>query len=143
MVREALQAGGYWEGQRMKGPSGGKPGIRRMTTEDGFVILIGKNAEQNHKIVTKQANGRDLWLHARKIPGSHVLIRNDGRLIPEVVIEYAAGLAAYYSANRDEAAVDVDVTEMRHVRTVKGGKPGMVIYRNERTLRVKPSKIQG
>ncbi len=138
-VREALQAGGYWQGARIKGPAGGKPGLRRFTVE-GYVIFVGRNAAQNHALVTEKAGRDDLWLHARGIPGSHVIIRSDGRPIPEHVIRYAAQLAAYYSAARGEASVEVDVTKRRHVRLVKGGKPGMVTYRGERTLAVRAEK---
>ncbi len=139
-VREELQESGYWQGQHQRGPRGGRPGIRRFTTEDGFVILVGRNARQNHELVTERAASSDLWLHARNIPGSHVIIKHDGRPIPEHVIQQAAQLAAYYSAARADTSVDVDVTERRHVRPIRGGKPGMVTYRNEETLTVRPGK---
>ncbi len=139
-VREALQEAGHWRGEHLRGPRGGKPGIRRFTTSDGFVILVGRNAGQNHTLVTERSTPADLWLHARGVPGSHVLIKNDGRPIPEQVIQKAAQLAAYYSARRDEASVEVDVTERRYVRPIKGGKPGQVTYKHERTLTVKPAK---
>jgi predicted ribosome quality control (RQC) complex YloA/Tae2 family protein len=70
-------------------------------------------------------------------PGSHVIIRNDGRPIPEEVIHRAAELAALYSAGRGEASVEVDVTDRRYVRPIKGGRPGQVTYKNERVVTVK------
>ncbi|NDJ51865.1 MAG: fibronectin/fibrinogen-binding protein [Chloroflexi bacterium] len=139
IVREALQDAGYWEGKKTKGPKGGKPGIRRFATDDGYVVMVGRNAHQNHELITERSAREDLWLHARDIPGSHVIIKNDGRPIPEALILRAAALAAYYSKNRDESTVDVDVTERRYVRPIKGGRPGMVTYRNERTVNVRPS----
>lgn len=140
MVRETLQNEGYWQGRKTRGPRSGKPGIRRFTTPDGFVILVGRNVQQNHTLVTTRSKSDDLWLHVRNLPGSHVIIKFDGRDIPDDVIEYAAGLAAYYSAGRGEGTVEVDVTQRRYVRPVKGGKPGLVTYKNERTLSVKPRK---
>ncbi len=139
-VREALQVAGYWQGSPHKTPRSGKPGIRRFTTEDGFLILVGRNAEQNHLLLTERSVGEDLWVHARDVAGSHVIIKNDGRPIPDSVIQRAAELAAYYSAGQGNALVDVDVTERRHVRPIKGGRPGMVTYKNERTVRVRPRK---
>ncbi|MGF1503969.1 MAG: NFACT family protein, partial [Anaerolineae bacterium] len=139
-VREALQESGHWKGSRTRGPRGGKPGIRRLTTPDGFVIFIGRNARQNHKLVTERADSDDLWLHARSLPGSHVLIKFDGRPIPDEVIQQAAELAAYYSAARQDTSVEVDVTERRYVRPIKGAPPGLVTYRNEHTLTVQPRK---
>jgi predicted ribosome quality control (RQC) complex YloA/Tae2 family protein len=138
-IREQLQEEGYWQGSRSAAPRGGRPGVRRFT-DDGYVILVGRNARQNHELITERASGRDLWLHARRIPGSHVIIKNDGRPIPDRIVQRAAGLAAYYSAARRDTAVEVDVTERRYVRTIKGGKPGMVTYQNEETLTVHPQK---
>ena len=138
-VREALQEGGYWRGARTRGPKSGKPGIRRITV-DGFVILVGRNAAQNHTLVTERSAPQDIWLHARNTPGSHVIIKNDGRPIPDAVIQRAAELAAYYSAGRGNTNVEVDVTERRYVRLIKGGRPGQVIYKNERTITVRPKR---
>ncbi len=139
-VRESLQESGHWRGAPMRGPRGGKPGIRRIVTDDGFVILIGRNAAQNHALITECSAAGDLWLHARDLPGGHVIVKNDGRPIPDEVVRRAAELAAYYSARRESASVEVIVTERRYVRPVKGGKPGMVTYRKERTLSVTPRR---
>jgi predicted ribosome quality control (RQC) complex YloA/Tae2 family protein len=138
-IREQLQDEGYWQGSRAATPRGGRPGMRRFT-DDGYVILVGRNARQNHELITERAGGRDLWLHARRIPGSHVIVKNDGRPIPDRVIQHAAELAAYYSAGRHDTNVEVDITERRYVRPIKGGKPGMVTYQNEETLTVRPKK---
>jgi predicted ribosome quality control (RQC) complex YloA/Tae2 family protein len=137
-VREIMQKEGYWSGGHAGSPRGGKAGVRRFVSPDGFVVLVGRNAVQNHALITEQAGPADLWLHARNIPGSHVIIRVDGRPVPDPVIGWAAGLAAYYSTGRGEATVEVVVTERRYVRPVKGGGPGLVRYKNEKTLQVKP-----
>lgn len=139
-VRESLQESGHWRGAHVRGPRGGKSGIRRLVTDEGFVILIGRNAAQNHTLVTERSAPSDLWLHARDLPGGHVIIKNDGRSIPDKVVQRAAELAAYYSAGRQDAAVEVVITERRYVRPLKGGRPGMVTYRNERTLLVAPRR---
>ncbi len=139
-VRESLQESGHWRGAPVRGPRGGKPGIRRLVTDEGFVILIGRNAAQNHSLIAERSAPGDLWLHARDLPGGHIIIKNDGRPIPDEVVRRAAELAAYYSAGRQDATVEVVVTERRHVRPIKGGRPGMVTYRNERTLLVTPRR---
>src|SRR5574341_2170397 len=139
VVREALQEAGYWQGSRTRSPRGGKPGLRRFEV-DGFVILVGRNAAQNHVLLTERSGPDDLWLHARELPGSHVIVKHDGRAIPESVINRAAELAAYYSAGRADTSVEVVITERRHVRPIKGGRPGMVTFKNERTVVVKPER---
>jgi predicted ribosome quality control (RQC) complex YloA/Tae2 family protein len=140
MVREELVKAGYWQGQKVRGPKSGKPGIRRLTTPEGYVIFVGRTADQNHTLVTERSKPDDLWLHARERAGSHVIVRNDGRQIPDAVIQRAAGLAAYYSAARGEASVEVIVTARRYVRPIKDGKPGQVTYKNEQVISVRPDK---
>ena len=64
--------------------------------------------------------------------------RNDGRRISDELIAEAAAVAAHFSKRRDEARVNVDYTRVKYVKAIKGAGPGMVSYRNERTLLVRP-----
>ncbi len=137
-VREMLENHGYWHGQKVTRPKSGRPKPIRVVTDDGFEILVGRNAWQNDEITFKRAGPDDLWLHARGVLGAHVIIRSGGRDVPEDVIMQAASLAAAYSAARGEVKVPVDVTRRRYVKKIRGGKPGMVTYRNERTIEVRP-----
>ncbi len=117
-------------------PGGGMP--LHVQSRDGFTILIGKNSRQNEEVTFRQATANDLWLHARGVPGAHVLIKAGGRDIPPGTIERAASLAAYYSQARGSTSVPVDYTLQRHVRHMKGGGPGMVIYEREKTIYAQP-----
>ncbi|NDJ59900.1 MAG: fibronectin/fibrinogen-binding protein [Chloroflexi bacterium] len=141
-VQQTLQKKGYWRGKpRQKIAGGNQSAPLRHVTDDGYVIWIGRNSRQNEIVTFDKGGPQDLWLHARDVPGAHVIIKMDGRRIPEDVIERAAVLAAYFSANRGESSVIVDVTERRHVRKIKGGGPGMVTYRNEETRTVAPQPL--
>lgn len=138
-VQQALQAAGYWKGkkaQRIGG--GGQSAPLRVVTPDAYVIWIGRNSRQNEIVTFKKSNGEDFWLHARQVPGAHVIIKFDGRRIPETVIEQAASMAAYYSARRNDGSVAVDVTRCKYVKKIKGAAQGMVTYRNEQTYFVEP-----
>ncbi len=137
-VAQALQARGLISGQRAKRPgSAGRSAPLRLTY-DGYVIWVGRNSRQNELVTFKNANPQDLWLHARDVPGAHVVIRFDGRRIPETLIQNAAAVAAHYSAARHEKSVIVDVTRCKYVKKIKGAGPGMVTYRNEETMTVVP-----
>lgn len=138
-VRQILQSMGYWQGQPpRKISSSGKTAPLRVVTPNGFVMWVGRNSRQNDIATFDKGSGDDLWLHARDVPGAHVIIKNDGRPIPEDVIEQAAAIAAYYSKLRTETAALVDVTERKYVKKIKGAAPGMVTYRNEETRTVVP-----
>ena len=138
-VQQALQSGGYWRGKRGKRiGGGGQSAPLRVVSGDGFVIWVGRNSRQNEMVTFKKARGEDLWLHARDVPGAHVIIKNDGRRIPDEVIDQAAAIAAYYSKRRTDGSVPVDVTRVKHVKKIRGAAQGMVTYRNERTLNVRP-----
>jgi len=111
-----------------------------VTSEDGLLILVGKNSRQNYEVTFRQAAPHDLWLHVRGVPGAHVVVKAGGRDVSETTLRQAAQLAAYYSQARGSARVAVDYTERRHVRPIKGAGPGLVTYTQEKTIRVEPSK---
>lgn len=136
-VHDALVERGWAKKQRHPSSSGQVKGPRRFEVE-GFPVFVGRNARQNEKLTFGRAGPEDLWLHVRGRPGAHVVIKNDGRKVPEDVVQRAGELAAYYSSARESNRADVDVTERRFVRRVSGARPGLVTYRNERTLSVEP-----
>ncbi len=117
-------------------PGGGVP--LHIQSRDGFTILIGKNSRQNEEVTFHQASANDTWLHARGVPGAHVIVKAGGRDIPRSTLEQAASLAAYYSQARGSTRIPVDYTLQRYVRHMKGGGPGMVIYEREKTLYAEP-----
>jgi len=139
-VGDALAQAGYRKSRR-KPPASPASRPRRYTSPDGLRVWVGKNALQNEELTFRRAEPDDLWLHARGIPGAHVIIQAEGRSVPEPTVEWAAGLAAYYSKGRDDTHVAVDVVQRRSVRRLKGGRPGQVVYRHERTLRVAPQDV--
>ena len=102
------------------------------------MALIGTSAKGNERVTFELATQDDIWLHARQIPGSHVILRTAGREPPRDVLEQAAGLAAHYSRSREDTRVPVDWTHRKFVRKIRGGPPGLVSYVNERTLDVAP-----
>jgi predicted ribosome quality control (RQC) complex YloA/Tae2 family protein len=136
-VHDALIEHGWASQPHHPSTSGQVKGPRRFEVE-GFPIFVGRNARQNEQVTFKRGGPEDLWLHVRGRPGAHVIIKSDGREVPDGVIRRAAELAAYYSSVRNSERVDVDVTERRFVRRVSGKRPGLVTYRNERTLSVTP-----
>ena len=136
-VKQHLQARSHWRGKPTKRIGGGG-GPLRVVNRDGFVIWIGRNSRQNEKVTFKTANSNDIWLHARGVAGAHVIVRNDGRRISDELLMEAAAVAAHYSQRRRDGSVPVDYTRVKHVKSIKGAGPGMVTYRNEQTLIVKP-----
>jgi len=140
-VRQALQSNGHWQGAPAKRIAGsGQSAPLKVVTPEGHVIWVGRNSRQNELVTSNKGSAQDYWLHARGVPGAHVVIKVDGKRIPPSVIEQAAALAAYYSASRGEGKVTVDVTRCVYVKKIKGAGAGMVTYRNEETVLVKPQR---
>ena len=105
----------------------------------GNAIYIGKSGTENDRVTFDIAGPDDTWLHARGVPGSHVIVRWSGPdRDDEAVLLRAAELAAFFSQSRSSGRVEVDITPRRFVRKIKGAGPGMVTYRNERTVSVTP-----
>ncbi len=109
-------------------------------SSEGFTILVGRNNTQNDYLTAKMAADTDIWLHARGLPGAHVIIRTGGREVPPLTLKEAATLAAYYSKGRSAKNVLVDYTLKKHVRKPKGARTGMVVYEQEKTITVVPDE---
>ena len=108
---------------------------------DGWVIWVGKNAKNNDLLTLKYAKKFDIWLHARDVSGSHVIIRNpQQKTVPKHIIEKAAELAAHFSKRATESLCPVIVTSKKYVRKTKDLLPGQVIVdREEEVVLVKPT----
>lgn len=137
-VQAALAVKGHWRGATPPKSGGQRSAPLRVVTPEGFVIWVGRNSRQNEQVTFDKGSPQDLWLHVRDVPGSHVIIKMDGRSVPESVMERADSLAAYYSARRSDGHVPVDVTFRRYVRKIKGGSQGQVTYQNEQTRMAVP-----
>ncbi len=139
-LRLELAEQGYIRAVRLKNkPPKSLPPIEYIT-DDGFLILSGRNNKQNDKLTTKTATKNDIWLHTHNIAGSHIIIVTDGETPPESTIKQAAVIAAVNSKARDSSQVPVDYCKVKFVKKPNGAKPGMVIFTNNKTLYVKPDK---
>ncbi|MBA4054212.1 MAG: hypothetical protein C0490_05825 [Marivirga sp.] len=108
---------------------------------NGYKILIGKNAQSNDKLTLKYGYKEDLWLHAKDVAGSHVLIKyQSGKKFPKDVIERAAQLAAYHSKRKTDSLCPVTVTPRKFVRKRKGDPAGSVIVEREEVILVEPKR---
>lgn len=107
-------------------------------TLNNFTIYIGKNNKQNDYLTLKVAHSNDLWFHTKTVHGSHVILKTEGKEVPQELINRCASLAAYYSKASLSSNVPVDYTYARYVKKPSGSKPGMVIYTNYMTVNVNP-----
>ena len=103
----------------------------KYVSSEGYEIYVGRNNVENDYITFKFANSRDLWLHAKGIPGSHVIIRKKDKheeLFPDKTISEAAVIAAYHSRARNSGQIAVDYSETKNIKKPKNSQPGMVNY---------------
>ena len=138
-IRQELQAGGYVkaDGGKRKMKQQKLPPMRFEST-NGFPIYVGRNNRQNDELTFKSARKDDIWLHAQKVHGSHVIIACAGQTVPDDTITQAAQLAAYYAETKGGQNIAVDVTPVKQVKKPANGKPGMVIYHTYRTVYANP-----
>jgi len=108
-------------------------------TFEGFDILIGKNAKSNDQLTLKVAKKDDLWLHAKDVSGSHVVVKQKpGMNFPKDVIEYAASIAAAHSKRKNDSLCPVIYTLKKYIRKRKGDPAGAVIVEREEILMIEP-----
>ncbi len=110
---------------------------RTFRSASGARILVGRSARDNDALTLRVARGNDVWLHARGVQGSHVVIPDAGEAPDARTLADAALLAAHFSRARGEDAAEVSWTRRKHVRKPKGASPGSVIATQERTLRMR------
>ena len=140
-IKQELQSTGYLRNtgdkKRMKQA---KSAPMRFESTDGYPIYVGRNNRQNEELTFRLARKDDIWLHAQKVHGSHVIISCGGEMPPDDTVTQAAQLAAYYAESSGGQNIPVDVTPVKQVKKIPGGKPGMVIYHTYRTVIVNPYK---
>ena len=141
-IKQELIEGGYIKRIRSRQKIKGTLPPLEFTSKSGLKILVGRNNVQNDKLTLKTARNYDLWFHTKDIPGSHTIIVSQGETPDDETILYAAQLAAYHSRAKESSKVPVDYTLIKYVSKAVGAKPGMVIYKNQKTLFVKPALEQ-
>ena len=140
-IKQELQAGGYVRADSIKKRmKQSKLAPMRFESTDGYPIYVGRNNRQNEELTFRLARKDDIWLHAQKVHGSHVIISCGGTTPPDDTITQAAQLAAYYAESTGGQNIPVDVTPVKQVKKTPGAKPGMVIYHTYKTVIVNPYK---
>ena len=138
-IRRELSDGGYLrQDGGKKRVKQGKLAPMRFVSTDGYPIYVGRNNRQNEELTFKLARKDDIWCHASKVHGSHVIISCGGATPPDNTITQAAQLAAYYAETTGGRNVPVDVTPVKQGKKIPNGKPGMVIYHTYKTVIANP-----
>ena len=142
-IREELVQAGFMKRRSTDKRHKRKKPEQYLASDGKTIIMVGRNNLQNDELTFKMAKKGELWFHAKDIPGSHVLIKDNPNPSDEVKTD-AAELAAYYSKARLSNLVQVDMIEAKKLNKPTGGKPGFVTYTGQKTLRVTPTeeKIQ-
>ncbi len=140
-IRRELSQAGYIKERSVKGkPVKLKGEPYHYISTDGYDIYVGRNNIQNDELTFKFAVGADWWFHAKKMPGSHVVlkVKEPGEELPDRAFEEAAALAAYYSAGREQNKVDIDYVLKKEVKKPSGAKPGFVVYYTNYSMTISP-----
>ncbi len=138
---EFVKKGWIKETKRQSKQTESAGAFRKYTSPDGFQIYVGRNSKENDLLLRRIASSRDMWLHAKQIHGSHVIIRNPENKpgIPMPTLLKAAQIAAFFSKAQHSSYVPVDYTWFRYVVKPKGTAAGFVTYTHEKTLYIEPS----
>lgn len=106
---------------------------------DGFIVYRGRNNIDNEQITFRMSSEKDIWLHVKDLHGSHVLIKNNGKDVPDKVIQTASEIAGFYSEGKQNYKIAVDYCEKKYVKKSPSGVKGAVIYTNYKTAYISPS----
>ena len=111
---------------------------RRYVSADGLEIWVGRSDEGNDYLSTRLARGKDLFFHLDGAPGSHVVLRTEGRADPpsESVID-ACELAVQFSKFKNAGSADVHVVPIKNVKKPKGAKRGLVYVTGGKSIHLR------
>ena len=145
-IKEELASQGF-----LKSKNNGKKQMKKAAlpplefkTSQGLTVLVGRNNTCNDKLTFKTGRRGDIWLHAQKAPGSHVLLVSDGNEVPDDAIVEAAEIAAYFSSVKESTIATIDYTDVKNIKKPNGAKPGFVVYYTYYSVNVKPKNpIEG
>ena len=138
-IKEELVEYGYIKRKRTDKKAKIKRKPFNKITSDGYHMYVGKNNFQNDELSFKFANGKDMWFHAKKMAGSHVIVKlGTANELPDRTYEEAARLAAHYSKGKNAPKVEVDYTERRNLKKPPQAKPGYVIYHTNYSMLIDP-----
>lgn len=137
-IRQELVEQGYIKAQKGKQKPLSQQEPRSFTVSEGFKVLVGRNNRQNDTLTLKESHKNDLWFHTKDIPGSHTILKTEGREVTDEAIMDTARICAWYSKARESSQVPVDFTLVRYVSKPQGSPPGRVIYTDQHTLYVTP-----
>lgn len=140
-LRRELEETGYLRKRKIPGgfkekKISSKP--YRYILPGGCEVLVGRNNRENDILTFKTASSRDIWMHTKDIPGSHVIVKTSCEEISDEDLYTAASIAAYHSKGRESENVPVDYVRVKYVKKPAGAKPGMVIFTNNKTVWVDP-----
>lgn len=135
---ELVESGFIKKHTQKKGAKAAKSKPFHYRSNDGFDIFIGKNNLQNEDLTFKVANGGDWWFHAKGIPGSHVIVKTEGKELPDRTFEEAARLAGHYSKGRDAEKLEIDYLQRKNVKKPNGSAPGFVVYYTNYSMTIHP-----
>lgn len=137
-IREELAESGFIKKGRAAKNKRTKSKPFHYISSDGYDIYVGKNNYQNDELTFQLATGNDWWFHAKKMPGSHVIVKSQGGEMPDRVFEEAGRLAAYYSRGKDSPKVEIDYLQKKNVKKPAGAAPGFVVYYTNYSLTISP-----
>lgn len=140
-IKEELRQTGYIkkrqkDSKNKKMSSKSKP--LHFISSDGYHIYVGKNNFQNEELSFHFAKGDDWWFHAKGQAGSHVIVKSEGKELPDKTFEEAGRLAAYFSKGKKAPKVEVDYTQKKNLKKPPKAKPGFVIYHTNYSLLIEP-----
>ena len=142
LIRRELSECGYVKKHAEAKSSRGKVKTKskpfHYISSDGFHMYVGRNNYQNDELTFHFANGGDWWFHAKGTAGSHVIVKTEGKELPDRTFEEAAALAAWYSKAKDQAKAEIDYIERKHIKKPNGSKPGFVVYYTNYSMTIVP-----
>ena len=136
VLHKLLKAGAVHRKSPARREDAKRPGLSFRRND--WLIIVGRDANENDALLRKHVKGNDIWLHARDFPGSYVFIKQrPGKTVPLEILLDAGNLAIFYSKGRNNGEGGLFYTQVKYLRRAKNGPKGLVIPTQEKNLHVR------
>lgn len=117
--------------------------FRWFVSSDGFLVIGGRDAGTNEMVVKKHMEPRDIYLHSDIHGAPSVVIKTEGRDVPETTIQEAAVFAASFSSAWTRGFTSLDVYWVHPEQVSKTPRSGEFVARGAFIIRGSRNYLRG
>jgi hypothetical protein len=117
--------------------------LRWFLSSDGFLVVGGRDAATNESVVKKYLESQDIYMHSDIHGAPSVVVKSEGKEIPETTVHEAATLAASFSSAWTKGFGSQDVYWVKPDQVSKTPQSGEYVAKGAFIIRGTRNYVRG